>query len=64
MMPPARAVLCDLITEWSARWHALIEAAGVAQDPAERARLLAIAEGVEACDHDARKAVRDLRPTV
>lgn len=64
MMPTAYEVLCDLVSELSARWHVLTEAAGATQNPDERARLLAIARRIEICDHAARKAVRDLRPTV
>jgi hypothetical protein len=60
MAPTGRAALCELVSAWSARWHAVTEAAGFAQDPAERARLLAIAEGIEECDRDARQAVREL----
>ena len=36
MPPTARAALCELIAEWSARWHAVTEAAGLVEDPAER----------------------------
>ena len=59
-MPTARAALHELIYAWSARWHAVTEAAGLVEDAAERARLLAIAEGIEECDRDARQAVREL----
>jgi hypothetical protein len=60
MPPTARGALCELVSAWSARWHAVTEAAGLVEDPAERARLLAVAEGIEACDLDARRAVREL----
>jgi hypothetical protein len=52
------AVLRALVRAWSERWHALTTAAELAADPAERARLLAMAEGIETCDMDARRAVR------
>lgn len=54
----ARTVLCQLVRAWSERWHALTEAAGQVRDPAERARLLAMAEAIETCDMDARHAIR------
>lgn len=56
--PEVRAELCQLIRAWSERWHALTEAAGQVRDPIERARLLAMAEGIESCDLDARRAAR------
>jgi len=56
--PEARAVLCQLVRAWSERWHALTEAAEHTQDPAERAHLLAVAEGIESCDLDIRRAAR------
>jgi hypothetical protein len=52
------AVLRALIGAWSERWHALTAAAEAVADPAERARLLAMAEGIETCDMDARRAAR------
>jgi hypothetical protein len=54
----ARAELLALVCAWSERWHALTEAAELVADPAERARLLAVAEGIETCDMDARRAAR------
>lgn len=60
MPTTAAAALCGLITAWSARWHALTETAEVISDPAGRSRLLAMAEGLEACDLDARRAVREI----
>lgn len=53
-----RATLCQLIGMWSERWHALTEAAERVHDPIERDQLLALAEGIESCDLDARRAVR------
>jgi hypothetical protein len=50
------AVLRQLVGVWTERWHALTEAAGLVRDPAERERLLAMAEAIEACDIDARRA--------
>ena len=57
-MSDARAELVALVRAWSARWHALVDAAEVVADPIERARVLAVAEGVERCDMDARRAAR------
>jgi hypothetical protein len=51
-----RAVLRQLVSAWSERWHALTEAAGQVRDPTDRERLLAMAEAIETCDMEARRA--------